>query len=146
MLVRAAPESALPFLSTALLAQVSCARAPVMAKEDSKTVIRIRFIVPPLQGWLKPIIAIASRQRLNCAVTRPNWHPAFAHKHPGARLIGVAWCLGIIAWSLLIALLRSSRAPRLTTPPYSSCTGSLLLGGYQPIVVLRVLLIGFSSN
>ena len=57
-----------------------------MAKEDSKTVIRIRFIVPPLQGWLKPIIAIASRQRLNCAVTRPNWTPAFAHKHPGARL------------------------------------------------------------
>ena len=40
--------------------------------------------------------------------------PAFAHKHPGPRLIGVAWCLGIIAWSLLIALLRSSRAPRLT--------------------------------
>jgi hypothetical protein len=27
---------------------------------------------------------------------------ALAHKHPGPRLIGVARCLGIIAWSLLI--------------------------------------------
>jgi hypothetical protein len=35
--------------------------------------------------------------------------PAFAHKHPGARLIGVAWCLDIIAWSLLIALLDARR-------------------------------------
>ena len=51
--------------------------------------------------------------------TRP---AAIAHKHPGPRLIGVAWCLGIIAWSLLIALLRSSRAPRLTTPPRSVVT------------------------
>ena len=29
---------------------------------------------------------------------------------------------------------------------FGSCTGSLLLSGYQPIVVLRVLLIAFSSN
>ena len=29
---------------------------------------------------------------------------------------------------------------------FGSCTGSLLLSGYQPIVVLRVLLIGFCSN
>src|SRR4029077_18184541 len=58
---------------------------------------------------------------------------------PRPRLIGAAWGLGI-------ALLRSLRAARSTPPPRSSCTGSLLLGGYQPIVVLRVLLIGFSSN
>ena len=32
----------------------------------------------------------------------PKRHPALAHKHPGPRLIGVAWCLGIIAWNLLI--------------------------------------------
>ena len=32
----------------------------------------------------------------------PKRYPAFAHKHPGPRLIGVARCLGIIAWSLLI--------------------------------------------
>ena len=41
---------------------------------------------------------------------------------PGSRLIGVAWCQRIIAWSLLIALLRSSRAPRLTTSPRSSAS------------------------
>ena len=29
---------------------------------------------------------------------------------------------------------------------FGSCTGSLLISDYQPIVVLRVLLIGFSSN
>jgi hypothetical protein len=27
---------------------------------------------------------------------------ALAHSHPLARLLGMAWCLGIIAWSLLI--------------------------------------------
>jgi hypothetical protein len=32
----------------------------------------------------------------------PKRHPAFAHKHRGSRLIGVAWCLGIIAWSLFL--------------------------------------------
>jgi hypothetical protein len=39
--------------------------------------------------------------------------------------------------------------PQRCLPPRSgvgSYTGSLLLSGYQPIVVLRVLLIGFSSN
>jgi hypothetical protein len=45
---------------------------------------------------------------------RPKRHPAFAHKHPVARLIGAGWCLGFIAWGLPIALLRSSRA---ATPP-----------------------------
>ena len=45
----------------------------------------------------------------------PKRDPAFAHKHPVARLIGAARCLGIIAWSLLIALLRSSRMARRIT-------------------------------
>ena len=74
---------------------------------------------------------IALALRRSCSRTRPRacsrrrerkqWQgdPAFAHKHPGARLIGVAWCLGIIAWSLLFCAARRSRAPRLTTPPRS---------------------------
>ena len=39
----------------------------------------------------------------------PKTNPAIAHKYPGARLIGVAWRLGIIAWSLLFPLSSPSR-------------------------------------
>ena len=43
------------------------------------------------------------------ALAGPSHDPAFAHKHPGPRLIGVAWCLGIIASSLLFPLSSPSR-------------------------------------
>ena len=42
----------------------------------------------------------------------PKTNPAIAHKYPGARLRGVAWCLGIIAWSLLFPLSLLSRFVR----------------------------------
>src|SRR6476646_2472244 len=45
----------------------------------------------------------------------PKRHPAFAYKHPGPRLIGVAWCLGIIAFGA--SLLRCfARRPLDATP------------------------------
>ena len=66
-----------------------------------------------LSGTLVAALPLWSSHKLPGALR----DPPLAYKHPGARLIGVAWCLGIIAWSLLIALLCSSRAPQLTPPP-----------------------------
>jgi hypothetical protein len=61
------------------------------------------------------ILAKSSTRLLSTPEHLSNRDPAFAHTHPGASPNRRGLCLGIIAWSLLIALLRSSRMARRIT-------------------------------
>ena len=57
---------------------------------------------------------------------RPKRHPAFAHKHPVARLIGAGWCLGFIDWGLYCAasLVASGHA---AAPPSAAMNARLFI-------------------
>ena len=57
---------------------------------------------------------------------------ANAYKHPGPRRLGGRCSRALALWSL-IALLRSSRAPRLTTPPRSSSSCQTALGNLRAV-------------